>query len=317
MSSIKIDAIDAAWLAENVNGKMLLKAVGQLLGGKRRSKKSGDGDSTTSRPVSDAMQQHHERTSKVAALLRTFKEEVKGGEREFDIDSYPKGAHLRVVSYLKSEETIDEVIESEDMDAIEAALNFLVENPEWKPEGKAPAKKAAKPKAPAKKAAKVDLSDSESEEEAPKPKAKAKAAAKPAEKPKKAAAKAVVLSDSESEEEAPKPKAAAKPKAKAAESDSEDEAPKPKAKAAPAKPKAAESDSEDEKPKAKAAAKPKAKTAKGSNAAAPAVADVRVDDFVKISYEGKDYSWDQEGDGALYEGTKRVGTFDGTKATFA
>jgi hypothetical protein len=315
MSSIKIDAIDADWLAENVNGKVLLKAVGQLMGGKRRSKKSGDGDSTASRPVSDAMQQHHERTSKVAALLRIFKEEVKGGEREFDIDSYPKGAHLRVVSYLKSEETIDEVIEGEDMDAIEAALNFLVENPEWKPEGKAPAKKAAKPKAPAKKAAKVELSDSEDEEEAPKPKAKvAKAKAAPKAPAKKAAK--VELSDSESEEEAPKPKKAAPaaPKPKAAESDSEDEAPKPK-KAAP-KPKAAESDSEDEKPKAKAAAKPKAKTAK-SSATAAAVADVRVDDFIKMSYEGKDYSWDQEGDGALYEGTKRVGTFDGTKATFA
>jgi outer membrane biosynthesis protein TonB len=311
MSSIKIDAIDADWLAENVNGKVLLKAVGQLMGGKRRSKKSGDGDSTASRPVSDAMQQHHERTSKVAALLRTFKEEVKGGEREFDIDSYPKGAHLRVVSYLKSEETIDEVIEGEDMDAIEAALNFLVENPEWKPEGKAPAKKAAKPKAPAKKAAKVELSDSEDEEEAPKPKAKV-AKAKAAPKPKKAAK--VELSDSESEEEKPKAKKAAPaaPKPKAAESDSEEEAPKPKK--AAAKPKAkADSESEEEKPK-KAVAK--AKTAKGS-AAAAVVAEVRVDDFIKMSYEGKDYSWDQEGDGALYEGTKRVGTFDGTKATFA
>lgn len=316
MSSIKIAEIDADWLAENVNGKVLLKAVGSLMG-KKRSKKSSDGASVGSREVSEAMQQHHERTSKIASLLRDFKKEVEAGDREFDMDDYPKGAHLRVVSYLKSEETIDAVIEGEDMDAIEAAVNFLVENPDWKPEGKA--KKApAKPK----KAAKVELSDSE--DDAPKPKAKAKSAAKPKEeKPKKPAAKPVELSDSEDDAPKPKAKAAPKPKeekpkkaAKADDSDSEDEKPKPKAKPA-AKPVELSDSEEEEMPKPKAK-KVSAKSAKGSAAAGGAVVVApRIDDFVKMSWEGKDYSWDQDGDGGLYEGTTRVGSFDGTKPTFA
>jgi hypothetical protein len=346
MSSIKISEIDADWLADNVDKKTFLKAVGILMG-KKRSKKSGDGSSVASREVSDAMREHHERTSNIAALLRHFKGLVEEGEREFDMNEYPKGAHLRVVSFLKDAGTIDEVIEGaefkegkdgavkvveasdECITALEEALNHLVENPDWKPESKKPAKKAAPKKS--KKA--LDLSDDESEDEAPKP--KAKAAAKPAkeEKPKKAAAKALDLSDSESEDEKPKakgktsPKAAAPaaPKAKPLDlSDSEDEAPKPKAKpaakpveakpkAAEAKPKkAAESESEDEKPKPKAKAAPK--TVKKAGGAAAAGGAVRLDDMVKVSVDGRDLLWDQDGDKSLYdaEGTRVGRTEDGT-----
>ena len=336
MSSIKIDAIDAEWLAANIDGKILLKAVGKLLGGKKRSKKGGDGDSTTSKPVSEALKLQHERTSAVAALLKTFKQEVKDEERDFDGDIPLKGLTFKVVSYLKHEETIDEVIEAEDIDAVAAAVQFLAENPEWK------AKPAAKKEAKKSKAKAAALSDSESdEEEAPKPKAKAKAKKeeKPKEeKPKKEKAKAKAAALSDSEDEAPKAKAAAKPKeakkpaAKAvlvSDSESEEEAPKPKANEKPkvveAKPKAAakpkeddsDSDSEEEKPKAKA----KPKTAKGGAAAGAggsvAAAGPRLDDMVKIQWEGKDYHWDQDGDGALYEGGKRVGSFDGSAAAFA
>jgi hypothetical protein len=319
MSSVKIDSIDAAWLAENVSGKELLKAVGKLMGKKRSKKASGDGDSTSSKPVSEALQLQHERTKGVAALLKTFKQEVKDDEREFDGDIPLQGLTFKVVSYLKTQETIDEVIEAEDVDAVAAAVQFLAENPEWK--AKKPAKAAAKSKG---KKAEVELSDSEDDEPKAKPK---KAAAKPKEVAKKPAAKPLV-SDSESEEEAPKPKAkaaakpAAKPKKAEVElSDSEDEAPKPKAKEAAKpkaeKPKKAESDSEEEKPKPKA----KAKATKGTAAAGgAAAAGPRLDDMIKITHEERgELSWDQEGDGSLYDAAgKRVGsTTDGEVFNFA
>ncbi len=325
MSSTKTNAHDADWLAENVPGKTLLKAVEKLMG-KKRAKKSSDGASVSSREMNPAMRAHLDRTSKISALLRQFKEEVKSGDREFDMDDYPKGIHLRVVSYLESEGTADEIIEAEDLDAIEAAVNFLVENPDWKREAKPSAKKSASAAKGKSKGKEIDLSDSESEEEE-KPKAK-KSAAKKEEKPKKAAApKKAADSDSDSEDEKPvvkpaakkeeKPaaKPAAKPKGKEidlSDSESEDEKPKPKAAAKPAKP--ADSDSEDEQPRVK---KVQAKKVGGAAAAGGAV---RLDDMVKVTHEERgDLFWDQEGDHSLYDAEgKRVGsTEDGTEFVFA
>jgi hypothetical protein len=81
MSSTKTNAHDADWLAESVPGKTLLKAV-EKLHGKKRAKKSSDGASVSSREMNPAMRAHLDRTSKIPALLRQFKEEVKSGDRE-------------------------------------------------------------------------------------------------------------------------------------------------------------------------------------------------------------------------------------------
>jgi hypothetical protein len=373
MSSIKISAIDADWLAENVNGKVLLKAVEKLLG-KKRTKKSSDGASVSSREMNPAMRAHLDRTTKISALLRQFKEEVKAGEREFDMDDYPKGIHLRVVSYLESEGTAEEIIEGaefkeakdgtlnvveaseECMDAIEAAVNFLVENPDWKREAKAPAKKSASAAKGKSKGKEIDLSDSESEDEAPKAK---KSVAKKEEKPKKAAAPKKAAdsdSDSDSEDEKPVAKPAAKSKGKEVVlSDSEDEAPKveAKSKGAAAKPedeapKKAAAKPKDEKPKveakskgaaapaepkAKTSAKPKAadsesedekpkvkKAVKKQGGGAAAGGAVHLGDMVKVLHEERgNLFWDQEGDHSLYDDDgNRVGsTEDGREFVFA
>lgn len=313
--SINADSIDAEWLAEHIPGKTLLKAISLLMGSKRRGKKSGDGASTASREPSEALQLVHEQTRQVVALLNAFKKEVKDDEREFDMDTLPKGANFKLLSYLKDQETLDEVLESQDLDAIHAALDFLVENPEWKRESKKPAAKpkAAKPKAPAKKPA-VVLSDSEDDEEEAKPK---KAAAKPK------AAKKPAKEESEDEEEAPKPakkpakeeKAKKEVKAKKApaknilsDDESEEEAPKPKAAAGNTKAKPAakappkeDSDSEEEAPKPKkAVAKPSA-----------ASTGPKMDDLILQEFDGKTYNWDQDTGDLYFEG-KRVGSWDGS-----
>jgi hypothetical protein len=172
--------------------------------------------------MNPAMRAHLDRTTKISALLRQFKEEVKAGEREFDLDTYPKGVHLRVVSYLESLGTADAVIEAEDLDAIEAAVNFLVENPDWKREKKAksspsadsdgdggaapaekPKRKPGRPKKAAGGAAAAGAGGgavlvlSDSEDEVPK-KAKAKKApGAPKKAPKPSALPPLPLSDSE------------------------------------------------------------------------------------------------------------------------
>lgn len=284
MSKIAISEITSDWLAANIKGKDLLAAVAVLMGSKRRSKKSASGDSDKpKREVSEGLAAHHQHTAAIAGLVRKFKEEVEAGDREFEMESLPKSAHLRVTSYLKQEGTIDDVIEGEDVGAIEAAINFLVENPEWKPAKKVAAKKATTTTTQPKKAAASK---------------ETKVAAKAATKSKKAPAPVLDLSsDSEGEApvvEAPKKtkatkaatKPAAKPKAKQVLSDSE-------------------SESEQEAPVVK-------KSTKASTDAS---------NLTTIDYEGTDYFYDGA-TGHLYEITgdkkkgKHVGDFNGVTATF-
>lgn len=150
---------------------------------KAKSKAAGSesGASTASREPSQAMLEHRQRTTAISALYQTVKKQAK--ERDLDLDNLPKYPHMRVTSYLKDNGTIDEVIGASDLDAVQAALEFLAENPDWQPAAKAKTKGKAKgPKGAG------AGSDSEAEE---KPKAK-KPAAKKAVPP-------LPLSDSEDE----------------------------------------------------------------------------------------------------------------------
>lgn len=270
-TKIAISEITADWLAANIKGKELLAACAVLMGSKRRSKKSASGDSDKpKREVSEGLAAHHQHTAAIAALVKTFKEQVGAGDREFDMETLPKSAHLRVTSYLKSEGTIDAVIEEDDVDAVEAAIQFLVENPEWKPAKKTAAKKPA----PKKEAAKKEVVKTTKSTAAPSKGAKKQAAAKKQ------------LSDSEDEVPVVV-KAASKAK------------PKPKAST-----KVVSSDSEDEVPVV---------TKKSTKTAAAETSNLKA-----IEWEGKEYFWDED-EGDLFkdkDGKTKVGSFDGTQATF-